>query len=113
LIQDVQAFPTARLHPEQGSTYHIPERPSISFFGSNETFTGFTGCNKMGGRFTVSGTRNISFKSAAPSTRMVCIGDYNESTFIDALQKVNTFKRQGEQLLLLQGTKVLLQFAKK
>lgn len=105
--------PENRITPPQGSNYHIPERPSLNFYGSNETFSGFTGCNKISGRYKMTGTNSISFQNAAPSTKMVCIGDYNETDFLNTLHRVTAFKAANNQLQLMEGDKVLLTFSKK
>lgn len=102
-----------KITPPQGSNYHIPEKPSLNFYGSNETFSGFTGCNKISGRFKMVSPHYISFQNAAPSTKMVCIGDYDEATFVDALHRVNSFKSVNGQLQLLEGEKVIMVFSRK
>jgi heat shock protein HslJ len=103
-----------RITPPQSSNpnVHIPERPSLRFYGSNETFSGFTGCNKISGRYTMNGN-SISFQNAAPSTKMVCIGDYDENAFIAALNRVNAFKSTNGKLQLLSGNDVVLIFSRK
>lgn len=102
-----------KITPLQGSTYHIPEKPYISFYGSNETFSGFTGCNRMAGRYKLVGAKNIIFDRAAASTRMACIGDYNEDNFISALKEVNSFAVDKGQLQFLKGGRVVLVFERK
>jgi heat shock protein HslJ len=99
--------------PPQGTNYHIPSRPSISFYGANETFSGFTGCNKISGRYVMSGKNSISFQNAAASTKMACIGDYDENAFLEALRKVNSFRVNNGRLELMDGTNVVLAFNKK
>lgn len=102
----------SRITPPQSSNYHIPEKPSLSFFGSNETFTGFTGCNKIAGRFKVVYPNVISFQNAAPSTRMACIGDYDETAFINALHRIKTYKTDGGRLRMFDGEKVVMVFVR-
>ena len=102
-----------KITPPQGANYHIPQRPSINFYGSNDTYSGFTGCNKISGRYSVTGTNSITFKNATPSTKMVCIGDFDETEFVNTLQRVTSFKSVDGQLQLMEGDKVLLVFAKK
>lgn len=101
---------TIRITPPQGGTFHIPEKPSIQFYGKNETFSGFTGCNKISGRYSITDTTGISFSQATPSTKMVCIGDYNEETFVSALRSVKSFKVTKNQLDLLDGSTIVLSF---
>ena len=102
-----------KITPPQGSRYHIPEKPSISFFGANETFSGFTGCNRYSGRYVMPDSSTISLKAAAPSTRMVCLGDYDEEAFLDNLHRVSNFRGSDDKLELLEGERVILTFTRK
>lgn len=113
VLIDKQGTRGNNITPPQGSNYHIPAKPGISFFGANETFSGFTGCNKFSGRYRVAGKDTISLQSAAASTKMVCLGDYDEQEFLNTLKRVNSFKSINGQLELLEGKKVLLVFSKK
>ena len=102
-----------KITPPQGSKYHIPERPTISFYGANETFSGFTGCNRYSGRYVMPDSSTISLKNAAASTRMVCLGDYDEETYLDNLHRVNKFRGLDDKLELLEGDRVILSFIRK
>jgi heat shock protein HslJ len=104
---------TKKITPAQGANMHEAEKPSLSFFGSNETFSGFTGCNKIAGRYQITGNNAISFQHSAPSTRMVCIGQYNEAAFLNTLKRVNAFKSQNGQLQFMEGDTVLFVFSRK
>ncbi|GEO08793.1 hypothetical protein SAE01_12890 [Segetibacter aerophilus] len=99
--------------PPQGANYHIPAKPGISFFGSNETVSGFTGCNKFSGRYSISAKNMISLRNVAASTKMVCIGDYDENAFLNALRDVDSFRLISGRLELLAGKTVVLVFNKK
>ncbi len=103
----------AKITPKQRDNYHIPERPSINFYGANETFSGFSGCNRYSGRYEMPDSNSITLKNATPSTKMVCIGDYDENQFIENLHKVNKFKGSDEKLELMQGDSVILTFGRK
>lgn len=105
----------ARITPPQSSNpnMHVPDKPNIRFFGSNETVSGFTGCNKFSGRFTQTGRNSISFQNVNPSTKMVCIGDVDEVAFMNILRRVNAFRSSNGQLELMNGSDVLLVFSKK
>lgn len=102
-----------KITPAQSGNYHIPQKPYLSFYGSNETFSGFSGCNKLAGRYRMIGQNNINLEKAALSTRMACIGDYDENLFINTLHDVNGFNVENGQLQLLKGGKVILVFEKK
>ena len=94
-----------KITPPQGGSFHIPQKPSLQFYGMNETFSGFTGCNKISGRYAVSDSTGISFEKATPSTKMVCIGDYNEDNFVSALHSVKSYKATKYQLELFDGSR--------
>jgi len=113
VLIDKSGTPGNKITPPQGSNYHIPSKPSISFFGANETFSGFTGCNRFSGRYSVAGKDTISLEGAAASTKMVCLGDYDEQAYLSALKRVNSFKAVNGRLELLEGNSVLLSFSKK
>lgn len=101
-----------KITPPQGGNYHMPEKPSLRFYGLNETFSGFTGCNRISGRYSTSDTSGISFNNATASTRMVCMGDYDEDSFVKAINRVNNYKVTKNQLQLLDGNDVVLIFAR-
>jgi heat shock protein HslJ len=105
----------ARITPPQSANpnMHVAEAPSLRFFGSNETVSGFTGCNKFSGRFTQRGSNSISFQNVNPSTKMVCIGGYDENAFMNLLRRVNSFRSTNSQLELMDGNDVILVFSKK
>ena len=98
--------------PSQGDNMHRPEKPSISFYGLNATFSGFTGCNHYGGRYQVKSGNKLILEAAAAATKMVCLGDYNESAFLSALNRVDGYRTNDGRLELLTGNKVLLVFTK-
>jgi heat shock protein HslJ len=102
-----------RITPPQGSNFHVPDKPTINFFGSNQTFSGFTGCNRFSGRYSVGGKNSISLQNATASTKMVCLGDYDEDTYLNTLRRVNAFRAANGQLELMDGDKVILVFSKK
>ena len=106
------AVPLKQVTPLQKENMHKADKPSISFFGLNETFSGFTGCNKYSGRYKVSGNK-ISLSDAAASTKMLCLGEYDEKDFITALKRVNSYKTDNGMLELLDGDEVVLSFSRK
>jgi heat shock protein HslJ len=109
---DRVAEPGKQVTPAQKSNLHKPGKPTISFFGLNQTFSGFSGCNKFAGRYSVSGN-TINFIAENPSTQMVCIGDYDEADFLQKLKRVNGYKASSDRLQLLSGSNVLLTFKRK
>jgi heat shock protein HslJ len=103
--------PGKQITPPQGANLHKPEKPQLSFYGLNQTFTGFTGCNRFAGRYSISGNK-INLASENPSTKMVCIGDYDESDFLSKLKRVRSFTATGNRLEL-KGNGVDLIFLRK
>lgn len=100
-----------RITQQQSDNLHYPDKPGISFYAQNETFTGFTGCNKFSGRYEAKGSK-LSITTGA-STKMECIGQYEEKEFMSKLQKVNNYKVDGGRLELLHGDDVVLVFGRK
>lgn len=99
-----------RITPPQGANYHIPEPPSINFYGSNETFSGFTGCNKFAGRYQRFDSIGIRLNNAEASTKMVCIGSYNEEDYLQKLRRTTRFETANGRLKLYEGETELLAF---
>ncbi len=102
---------TTPVTPTQSDNMHEPEKPNISFYGLNATFSGFTGCNHYSGRYHLKEGKLV-LEAAAASTKMVCLGDYDETAFLHALNKTNGYRVKDGQLELLAGDKVLLVFTK-
>jgi heat shock protein HslJ len=76
------------------------------------SFTGYTGCNNITGRFISNGGNSISFQNPTPSTRLECQGGLNEEAFISALRRANSYAVNNYQLQLMEGSNVLLVFSK-
>ena len=72
--------------------------------------TGNTGCNRLTGSFSVNGDE-FKFGPLA-STKMGCPG-YDENIYTDALNRVNRFRLNADQLSLYQDSTLLMTFVKK
>lgn len=96
----------------EGLTVPIPEdasrRPNLTF--SNDQVTGFSGCNRFFGGYTVSG-RDLRFLQLG-STKMACIGDGGEieSQFLSRLSKVASHRIESGRLHLVtsEGSELIL-----
>ena len=78
----------------------------IKFMAQEKRLQGFLGCNTLGGSYGLSGTNNIQIM--AISTKMVCKDRMDiESFLVQALEKANTYKVDGEKLSLY-ADKILL-----
>ena len=74
---------------------------------------GATGCNTMGGTYTVDGA-GIRF-SQLFSTKMACVEEdrmHQESRFLKALQSVDRYAVSGDTLTLSAGNAVVARFVK-
>lgn len=85
--------------------------PSIYFNVKGTRFTGYTGCNKMSGRFTIDG-RKLSFSQQLMITKMECQG-YNEKQFIVNLLRVTNYKLENGILILMYGSTPLSKWMRK
>lgn len=103
--------PGKQVTQPQGNRLHYPEKPGISFYGENQTLSGFSGCNKFSGRYSAKGN-HINIETDA-STQMACIGQYDEKEFMDKLKKVNKYKVDNGKLELMKGDNVELVFTRK
>lgn len=104
--------PEKKITPPQKDAMHKAEKPSISFYGLNETFSGFTGCNKYSGRYKITGNKILLLDGAA-STKMVCIGEYDEQEYLNSLKRINSFRASNGRLDLMDGVDVILTFSRK
>lgn len=80
-------------------------------FDLNNKVTGTSGCNHISGSFTKSETM-LQFDGNMIMTKMACPG-YDESIFMEALQRVNRYKFRDDQLDLMQEDTPIMTLAKK
>lgn len=85
--------------------------PSIYFNVKGARFTGYTGCNKMSGRFALR-DRKLSFSQQLMVTKMECQG-YNEKQFIVNLLRVTDYKLENGILILMYGSTPLSKWMRK
>ena len=85
--------------------------PFLDFDLKENRFNGNTGCNGMGGSFTLNGDA-LSFGENIISTKMACPG-YNEKSFFDNLLKTNRFEIKNGTLQLMYNTTVLSNWVRK
>ncbi|HYE55726.1 MAG TPA: META domain-containing protein [Chitinophagaceae bacterium] len=86
------------------------KKPELEFNSTTMRVSGNTGCNRTMGEFSVNGDE-LRLTNMA-STKMGCPG-YDESIFMNALNRVNRFRLNGDQLSLLQDSTLLMTFVKK
>lgn len=101
-----------RYTPLQSDRMHKAEKPSLRFFGESRAFSGFTGCNKLAGLYEISRDNEVDLSVAAPSTRMACIGGYDEEKFMNGLKSVTHYKLEANKLILLKENLVIFTFTR-
>jgi len=82
--------------------------PEINFNENTKRISGFSGCNRFNGAYTIT-ENNITFGPTA-STRMMCGEEANsiEHNMFDVLSQVNSFTLKNNELTLLKDKTVLL-----
>jgi len=97
----------------EGVTYSRNEdqnqHPTLEIFLAEERFLGNTGCNNMNGKVNVEGEK-ISF-SDITTTKMFC-ADVDETSFLTALKKADSYKIEKMKLYLFYDEKEILVFRK-
>ena len=84
--------------------------PTVTLNASNLVFTGNTGCNSMSGSFNFN-NQNIKIGRNIVTSKMSC-NEYNESNFLSALKKADSYTLNAKTLELRQGNTKLLAFRK-
>jgi len=84
--------------------------PSLTINAARAVFTGNTGCNSMSGTFNFS-QKDIQFGRNIVTSKMAC-NEYDESVFISALKKADSYTINGNTLEIRQGNTLLLTFTK-
>ncbi|UYQ95288.1 META domain-containing protein [Chitinophaga horti] len=82
--------------------------PTIKFEKEGARVSGFAGCNRMMGTFTINAEKLIFSPLAA--TKMACMDDNVETEYLAALSGVNTFSVDAGMLQLQAGDTVLAKF---
>lgn len=73
--------------------------PSISFSREGNRVSGFAGCNRFTGTFTVEAGNKLKFSPLA-MTRMMCPDDALEPEFMKVLESHEHFQADGQTLVL-------------
>jgi heat shock protein HslJ len=78
--------------------------------GQVNTVTGFTGCNRLSGTFTINGNYEIKFSPLAV-TKMACLNDdQTESLFLPAIAKANRWEVDKNVLKFFNGETEVAKF---
>ena len=84
--------------------------PTLNINAARAVFTGNTGCNSMSGTFNFS-EKDIQFGRNIVTSKMAC-NEYDETVFINALKKADSYVLNGNVLEIRQGNTLLLSFRK-
>jgi heat shock protein HslJ len=85
---------------------------TLTFEPAERKAAGFAGCNQYFSQFSMTGS-NLKFTETG-STKMFCEETMaTEMKFLTALEHVQSFKLEGNTLLLLADNKVILEFTRK
>ena len=99
------AHSTWNLVELQGKPVTTPEgrtSPSLSFTREGSRASGYGGCNRFTGTFTLEQVSRLRFSPLA-ATRMACAGDTVESEFLHILETVDSYHVEGETLVLIRA----------
>ncbi len=79
--------------------------------GQVNTVAGSTGCNRLNGKFELSGSNQIKFSPVA-TTRMMCEPDGNnmETRLLRALEQARNYSFNENRLILLNGKIAVAKF---
>lgn len=100
----------ARINGKDFSQGNMREIPMLVIGEAENKVTGSTGCNRLNGQVHVEGD-SIRFENIAITRMAACPGNF-EKDFLQALNRVDGYKLEGEQLRLMQGEEELMVFNK-
>ena len=80
----------------------------IRFEEKESDVSGFTGCNKLSGSYSINGQRLQL--SELSTTRMACTETETENKLVDVLRRVNLYRISGDVLTLFEGDKAVATF---
>ncbi|WP_223033399.1 META domain-containing protein [Hanstruepera marina] len=107
-LHDIWVLETLNGHPVSNAQF-ANKLPSIEINSSNNSFTGYAGCNNMNGKlFFEHGI--LRFTDIA-STKKMCPNN-TETEFLNALKAVTKYKLENNRLWLSNPSKELLVFKK-
>lgn len=84
----------------------VPKKSWISF--KDGRYSGYAGCNGMGGEYVVDGN-NMTLK-AGMSTMMACADMRLETKFRQSMLSVDSYKIEGDNLILMHDNHDVLNF---
>lgn len=91
-----------------GTPVNTPRVPTIQFTKEGQRVSGFAGCNRMMGTFTITGEA-LKFSPLA-ATKMACMDENVETQYLQALTKVSAYSVKDGELSLTDGTAAVAKF---
>ena len=82
----------------------------IRFQENDNDVTGFTGCNKIFGKYEVAGSVNALRLSNLNSTKVACDNLEQEARLMQLLAQVDTYSISGDLLTLYAGSRAVATF---
>jgi len=91
---------------------NLPDNLTISFDRSINKVSGYSGCNRYFGSFSLEG-KKLTFTQMG-STRKMCFGDANktENEFLQLLDQIKTFSFENNTLNLISNGNILIKAKK-
>lgn len=84
--------------------------PELNFNVEDQRVTGNTGCNSLSGTFNASGN-TLNFNGDLITTKMAC-ANYDEAAFLQALNRINSYRFTKDQLELMHDKTVEMVFSR-
>jgi heat shock protein HslJ len=91
------------------------KKPSINFDLKENRVSGINSCNSYTGKLNIDGNK-INFTGPMAVTKMMCMeGMQGETTYMETLQKVDSYtvSEDGKVLIFMMGELMLMRFDKK
>lgn len=88
--------------------------PTVTFQTVENSISGFAGCNNFNGSFSTDGNK-ITIPENLAVTRKMCPDMSGENTFLESLNKVNSYSvtEQGNTLNLIMGDMAIMRLTRK
>ena len=96
---------TSEILGKEISTYESIEEEAFVYLDSEGNLSGSTSCNTFNGSYNIDG-KNVTLE-VSTMTKMMCY-DSAEIDFLEALRQTTKFSLEGQNLYLLNPTKVVM-----
>ncbi|HKL71697.1 MAG TPA: META domain-containing protein [Marinilabiliaceae bacterium] len=97
---------------EEAASSTNQDRVHLILNSSDNSITGFSGCNLFYGIYAMEGENRINFSSISTSNQNCANNEFNEELFLQKLEATTHYSIKGETLILKNETETLHQFTK-